>query len=143
MRAPRLRQLMLAVVAGSAAILLTPTAASAAYYGSETDYTESSGGPTGNYTCAAHTGVIACFKPSDDLIYVKDTKADGFAAVAEWSLRIGDEAIRDGSCVNKLTAGSWGVCNKNFQENRFFWINGARYDSGELVDWSRGVEVLT
>jgi hypothetical protein len=40
---------MLAVVAGSTAILFTPTAASAAYYDAETDYTESSGGPTGNY----------------------------------------------------------------------------------------------
>ncbi|MCW6007267.1 hypothetical protein K1W54_22375 [Micromonospora sp. CPCC 205371] len=141
MRTPRFRPLMLAVAAGVAAILLTPTAAYAEYYGAETDYAQSSAGPTGDYACATHTGVIACFKAYGDVIYVKDIMADGYAAVAEWSVRTDDP--RSGSCVNKLTAGKWGVCNKNFVENQTLWLDGARYDSGEFVDGSPGANLIT
>ncbi|MFC6019839.1 hypothetical protein ACFP2T_26995 [Plantactinospora solaniradicis] len=134
MRTPRRGLLTLAAMAGVAVALLTPTAASAAYAGSETDYAAASNGPTNGYVCIGHTGVTACFKPLDDLIYVKDTEADGYAAVVEWSADAPWDNYRSGSCVNKLGAGNWGVCNKNFVEDGNISINGARYNNGNLVD---------
>jgi hypothetical protein len=137
MRAPRRRLLALAAAAGLAATVLTPTAAHAAYYGTETDYAVYSlgpeGAPIGNYECVTFTGVIACLKSYGDRLYVKDTKADGYAAVAEWFWSNG-AGFRSGACVNKLTAGEWGVCNKNFGDDLTMDVRAARYNSGNLVD---------
>jgi len=135
MRKPRRRFLALAAMAGLAASLLAPTAARADYFGTETDYAVASSAPAGtegdDYFCNGHYGVTVCFMPYGDKIYVADMVADGYAAVAEWQV---PSASRFGSCVNKLNAGRWGVCNKNFPEDRNMWINSARYDSGEMVD---------
>jgi hypothetical protein len=136
-RALRRRLLALAAAAGLAATVLTPTAAHAAYYGDETDYAVYSlgpeGEPAGNYECVTFTGVIACLKAYGDRIYVKDTRSDGYAAVAEWNWNFGTE-FRFGACVNKLNAGDWGVCNKNFRDDVYMAVRPARYNSGNLVD---------
>ncbi|MEV4755583.1 hypothetical protein AB0J86_10800 [Micromonospora sp. NPDC049559] len=133
MRKPRRGLLALAATAGVAATLIAPSAAYAAYYGDETDYAVSSSGPVGTYYCTytSYTGARVCFQPYGDLVYVKDTNADGYAAVGEW---IGDGFSRTGSCVNKLGNGNWGVCNKDFPENQGLYITGARYSSGNPVD---------
>ncbi|GAB3856155.1 hypothetical protein ACFPIJ_58990 [Dactylosporangium cerinum] len=123
--------LVAAAAAGVLLALAVPGLASAGYYGDETDYAKASGGPTGQYSCGSSTGVTICFKASDDLIYVKDTKADGYAAAADWYY---SNSMRTGSCVNKLTAGTWGVCNKNFAENQIVWFDPTRYNNGQYVD---------
>jgi hypothetical protein len=141
MRRPRRMLIVLAAVAGLAASLLTTAPAQAAYFGSETNYAVSSGAPSGtegeDYYCARpHTGVVACFDPDGDIFYVADTVGDGKAAVAEFTIYGSDGNLRSGSCVNKLNAGNWGTCNKDFVENREGTITGALYDSGNFV--SRG-----
>jgi hypothetical protein len=135
MRMPHRRLVVLAAIAGAAVSLLAPTAAHAAYYGGETNYAELSSGPTGTYYCTAITGANVCYKPAGDLLYVKDLREDGQSAVAEW-LVMPDSGTtwRDGSCVNKLGAFHWGVCNKNFEEGWNMWLRAARYDAGYRTD---------
>ncbi|MFE7272068.1 hypothetical protein [Streptomyces sp. NPDC057623] len=130
MRAPHPRLLTLAATAAVTLVLMNPTAAFAEYHGSEVDLAIASGGPTGTYYCTdadAFTGAYSCFKPDGDLIYIKDTVKDGYSAVAEWS-----GAGRVGSCVNKLGAGNWGVCNKDFEEGRFLELTSATYVKADL-----------
>ncbi|GAA3254328.1 hypothetical protein ACFO1B_51335 [Dactylosporangium siamense] len=131
MDGPRRWALALAATAGAAASLLAPTAASAAYYGEETNYTAITSGPTGEYVCVDHTGVNVCFKPYGDELYVRDLRADGYAAVLEWNM---PENGRRGSCVNNLGSGTWGLCNKDFPEFTRIYFNAARYNRGNLVD---------
>lgn len=126
----RSRRRLLAAAAGIASTFLVPAATQAAYYGSETDYATPSGGPAGNYNCSTYTGVTACFKPDGDLMYVKDTKADGYDAVLEWFDADGE---RTGSCVNELSAGHWGVCDKNLPGGHLMYYDPARYLGGNLV----------
>lgn len=111
--------------------MLTPTAASAAYYGSETDYAVASSGPTVPYSCNYWYGADVCFKADGDLIYVFDPTVDGKSAVAHW--HYGSYA-RWGSCVNKLGGGKWGICNKNFAEGTTVYFQSAVYDNGNWVD---------
>jgi hypothetical protein len=148
MRRPRRVLLVLAAGAGMVATLLTPTAAQAAYYGDETDYAVATSAPTGadgvDYFCASHTYVIVCVMPYGDKIYVADLKKDNYAAVAEWMVETEpDPTIRYGSCVSKLGGGTWGLCNKNFPENRTAYVRGARYNSGNLVDRGLSRELTT
>ena len=139
MRTPRRRLLALASVAGVVATLAVPAAAQAAYFGNETDYA-TSGSPSGyefiDYKCSVTLGGKACFKPAGDVFYVLDDKADGRSAAADWVVW-GDET-RTGSCVNKLGAGKWGVCNKNFQEDQEISMSVSLYDSGNFVDGYQG-----
>jgi hypothetical protein len=136
----QLRRRLLAVAAavGLFISLLTPGAAHAAYFGAETDYAVASSAPSGtegrDYFCSSKYGVVACFMPYGDKIYVADTVADGYAAVGEWSTWTSPTLWREGSCVNKLTAGTWGVCNKNFTEGWSAYVRSARYNSGKFVD---------
>jgi hypothetical protein len=131
-RTPRPRSLTLAVMIGAALALLIPASARAEYYGEELDYAVRSDGPTGEYYCTdvdGLAGAYACFKPYGDVLFIKDTRADGHAAVAEWGI-VGN---RWGSCVNTLGSGSWGKCNKNFPEGKFLDLSAARYDSGNFI----------
>lgn len=132
MRIPRPRSLTLAAVIGAALALLIPTAALAEYYGEELDYAVLSDGPTGEYYCTnadGLAGTFACFKPYGDVLFIKDTRADGHAAVAEWDII----NLRWGSCVNTLGNGKWGKCNKNFAEGKFLNLSAARYDRGNFI----------
>ncbi|MEH1129403.1 hypothetical protein [Micromonospora sp. CPCC 206061] len=148
MRRPRWVLLAVAVVAGMVATLLTPAAAQAAYYGSETDYAVATRAPEGadgvDYFCASHTYVVVCVMPYGDKIYVADLKKDDYAAVGEWMVETDPyPTIRYGSCVNKLGGGTWGLCDKNFPENKTAYVRAARYNSGKLVDRGLSRELTT
>lgn len=135
MRRYRRITLALAATVGVAVTLLTATPAQAAYFGSETNYAQPSGGPTGSYACNTwHPDVIVCFRPNGDDIFVLDDRADGHSAVGEWRLDSTGSHRRTGSCVNQLGKGHWGFCNKDFVEGLRFVYNGARYEGGNLVD---------
>jgi len=119
--------------------LLVPAAAYA-YFGTEVNQAAAVSGPSGDYVCVTpSTGVTVCFRPLGDDFFVKDTKADGYSAVAAWQMN-GWEP-RTGSCVNSLGAGKWGWCNKDLTEGRQLWITEDRYDAGKFVD--RGYDLLT
>lgn len=133
MRIPRSRSLALAAAAGAVLALVVPTAASAAYYGSETDYSAwTSGGPDSGSTCGDFLGMAVCFQPNGDKLFVKDRSADGYAAVADWQSSDG----RTGACVDKLGASgtTWTVCDKDFPEKGTLKVRPARYDSGDPFD---------
>jgi hypothetical protein len=128
----RRRSLALATVAVAATVLLTPSAASAAYYGSETDYgTEVSAPSDSLKPCTSITGARVCFQSDGDYFYVKDTKADGYSAVVDW---FDGGSTRRGACVNKHGEGAWARCNKNFVEGHNITFRAARYNSGNPVD---------
>jgi hypothetical protein len=112
-----------------AASLLTPVAAKAAYYGTETDYAVAAT-PSGDLQCDNWKYARVCLKSTGDLIYVYDESADGRSAVAQWHT---PNYPRWGSCVNKLGKDHWGVCNKNFAEGTGIALNAAVYDNG---NWS-------
>jgi hypothetical protein len=71
---------------------------------------------------SGHIVMGTCFQPYGDKIWVEDTYGDGYAAVASWVNYLRDasgnwDSYRSGSCTNSLTAGHWGVCNKDFYED--------------------------
>lgn len=146
MRIPRRGLLALAATVGAITTLLAPTAASAAYYGSETDYgARSSGTPDTDwhFDCDGGSGVFACWLSHGDVFYVKDelvrNKPDGFAAAIDWR---DVDGTRSGSCVNKHGSDTWARCNKNFTEgHRIFW-RYARYDSGNFFNGGPWHEVI-
>ncbi len=88
--------------------------------------------PGGFNTCVTTTGAEACYLDYGDQIWVKDTKADGYSAVARWYMRDG----RYGTCRNKLGAGKWGVCDKEFDESDLIHYRASRYNgsSGNYVE---------
>ncbi len=75
-------------------------------------------------TCAVTTGAYVCFQPYGDKIWVQDTKADGYSAVARWYTDYG----RWGTCRNANGSGTWAVCNKDFVENSHLYFRASRYD---------------
>lgn len=83
--------------------------------------TASAGSPPSGMTCVSMTGAKACFEKYGDKWWVEDTSADGHSATASWQnwLNTSDRyyEYRTGSCVNKLGAGHWGVCNKDYYED--------------------------
>lgn len=129
MRMPRRKSLALAAVVGATLTLMTPSAAFA-YYGDELNYAVASSGPTGDYTCTTVSGATACFKPNGDDFFVKDTKADGHAAAADW---LYSNYARTGACVNTLGSGTWGVCNKDFTEGQQIRLAASVYEQGRYV----------
>ncbi|MCW6003452.1 hypothetical protein K1W54_02475 [Micromonospora sp. CPCC 205371] len=139
MRRFRLRALALAATVGVPLALVLPSTA-LAYYGDEENGAAASGGPTGEYYCVSITGATACFRPTGDDFFVKDTKADGASAVLEWRY---DGYSRTGSCINSLGSGKWGWCNKDFTENKTMEFRAARYDNGRFVDDSYDVLAYT
>ncbi|WP_051468076.1 hypothetical protein [Actinomadura oligospora] len=74
--------------------------------------------------CVSTTGSIACFEPSGDKVYVKDTKKDHYSAVAIWKTSYG----RKGGCRNALGYGKWAVCDYNMKEGRRIHWQALRYD---------------
>ncbi|MGC4947935.1 hypothetical protein ACLQ2N_17290 [Streptomyces sp. DT224] len=123
---------LFAAGAASALMLLTPSVASAAYYGSETDYASSSypADVDQHWEYQDITGAAVSFTGLGDWFKVHDTKADGYAAVVEWR---DVDGSRTGACVSKLGAGTSGGCNKNFTEGHEIQFRAALYDSGNFV----------
>jgi hypothetical protein len=85
--------------------------------------------------CTERAGAKACFQPNGDKWWVKDTKADGHSATASWENYLCDgsecDLYRDGSCVNELGSGEWGVCNKNYYEGSIVLWQACVYDAGD------------
>lgn len=75
------------------------------------------GTPPADVSCIEVTGAIACFQQYGDKWWVKDTAADGASAVAVWNNYRNGSLYRQGQCENRLGAGTWGVCNKNYYED--------------------------
>ncbi|MEV5601527.1 hypothetical protein AB0L33_08810 [Streptomyces sp. NPDC052299] len=123
---------LLAVGAASALMLLTPSLASAAYYGSETDYvTNPTPADVDQYWAASQiTGAHVYFTALGDWFKVYDTEKDGYSAVVEWR---DVDGTRKGACVNKLGGGSSGACNKNFPEGHEIQFRAALYNNGNFV----------
>jgi hypothetical protein len=72
--------------------------------------------------CNGITGGWACFERTGDKLWVDDWSGDGWSVTASWVNYLMNEAghwvaYRQGSCVNKLGTGHWGVCNKDFYED--------------------------
>ncbi|MFF9771884.1 hypothetical protein ACF1GT_35840 [Streptomyces sp. NPDC014636] len=85
----------------------------------------------------AMTGAKACFERYGDVLWVEDTAADGHSATNSWSNYLFDSSgnghlYRQGSCVNKLGAGHWGYCNKDFYENS----TPTPYGTGSEIDYA-------
>ncbi|TDD80749.1 hypothetical protein E1293_20115 [Actinomadura darangshiensis] len=74
--------------------------------------------------CVSTTGSTACFETYGDKFYVKDTKKDGYSAVAVWATSYG----RKGVCRNSLGSGKWGVCNYNMKEGKGIAWLAERYN---------------
>ena len=89
--------------------------------------------------CITMTGAKACFEPHGDYLWVEDTKADGHSATATWNNYIYTgsswQLWRQGSCVNKLGTGKWGLCNKEFDEysddGSYIDLYACVYDAGD------------
>lgn len=96
-----------------------------------------SGAPPAGLPCAVTTGARACFEKSGDRWWVLDTSSDGHSATASWTNWLGDYQngytvdYREGSCVNKLGSGRWGVCNKDYYED----TTPHAYGIGSLLAW--------
>src|SRR5262245_28732458 len=93
---------LLATAAAAAAVLFTPAAAFADYYGSETDYATSfvPADVDQYWACSAFTSAGAvCFTALGDYFKVYDDKKDGYSVVAEWD---DTDSSRWGACVNKM-----------------------------------------
>ncbi|MFB7496620.1 hypothetical protein ACFC09_18360 [Streptomyces sp. NPDC056161] len=82
--------------------------------------TAEAGSPPSGMACVDLTGSTACFQKYGDKWWVKDTDPDGHSATASWKNTLWNGSAwilyRQGSCVNKLGAGKWGVCNKDYYE---------------------------
>ena len=92
----------------------------------------------GGLRCVSTTGSRVCFEGEGDKIWVKDTKRDHYSALAKWRVPL---ERREGYCRNRLTAGYWGYCNKDFSEWASFHFWAARYDRDTnrfLGPWSKG-----
>jgi hypothetical protein len=133
MRIPRKGKLVLAAAAGVIATMLAPTAASAAYYGAETDYAvKITGSDQDSYGhCSYGSGVWICFQPYGDIFWVWDRpvngEADGLSPAVEWR---DVDGTRSGTCVSKHGTGTLARCNKNFTEGHRIFFRHARYDGG-------------
>ncbi|GLI00986.1 hypothetical protein [Phytohabitans aurantiacus] len=128
--------LAMAAVIGAVISLLSPTAASAAYYGNEINYTVvilDTPADYGHwYHCTSTGGATACFMPYGEKFFVKDTNADGHSAAASW-LFDGPDGYRLGTCVHQHGNGTWGICNKSFPEGWLINFRAAVYEAGNLV----------
>jgi hypothetical protein len=132
-RGTRLRTAGIGLAAVAAAGLMAPSPASAAG-----DYewdTAVAGSPPSfrSGDCASRSGVTACFEKNGDKWWVKDTAADGHSATASWYNLLGPNLVtyRQGSCVNKLGSGKWGVCNKDYYE----FNTQNPYGTGSYLYW--------
>ncbi|MEU2427481.1 hypothetical protein ABZ619_41960 [Streptomyces sp. NPDC007851] len=78
-------------------------------------------GAFGSDDCISITGGEACFQKYGDVMWVKDTLSDGYPANGDYENYLWNgsswQLYRFGDCVNHLTAGHWGYCNKDFYED--------------------------
>ncbi len=74
-----------------------------------------------NTDCSSGEGTYVCFQKDGDKIWVEDTAADGVSADGRWENYLWDGSnwtlYRQGACLNKLSYGHWGYCDKDFYED--------------------------
>lgn len=120
-KATAVRLLAAATVAAST-VFIAPGAAFA--YSFEWDDAVADSPGSDYLECTSTTGSYVCFQPYGDKIWVLDTKADGYSAVARWYTDYG----RWGTCRNSLGSDQWGVCNKDMAEDGIIYYRASRYD---------------
>ena len=78
-------------------------------------------------------GSYVCFQPSDDVLWVKDTRKDGYAASLYYRTNYG----REGECRNNEGKGRLTFCDLDMQEGKTitFWAVNTRID-GSYRFWS-------
>jgi hypothetical protein len=104
-----MRRLGRALIAVPAAILITAGAATAAVASSP------SGAPPSGADCVSTSGAKACFVADGDLVYVKDTKANGDSAGGTIKSRL--PAKWGHECINgRGAAGGWVKCDFDVPE---------------------------
>ena len=86
-------------------------------------------------TCVIKTGAHGCWHANGDVWWVEDSARNGYAAEARWYEYIpnlqGDLVLhRNGACVNGHGKGTWGACNKDYQENGVLIWRACNVDSG-------------
>ncbi|MFD6230029.1 hypothetical protein ACFWFZ_24610 [Streptomyces sp. NPDC060232] len=74
--------------------------------------------------CVETEGARVCFEHSGDIIWVKDTKADGLSAVGGGHTNYG----RYEGCRNKAGHNKWVKCNFDFAEDKKIRMEAFRYD---------------
>jgi hypothetical protein len=135
---PSLRRLLLGALAAGA-LTLTSASAAAAY---EWDVAKPGSVPDG-LPCTETARARVCFEHHGDKLWVKDRKGDGVSAIAKWRVTYNS---REGYCRNRLGAGRWGVCNKNFLENVWvdWWATVYDRESNSFPgSWSPGRDART
>lgn len=70
-------------------------------------------------------GTSGCFQHNGDIVWAGDTKKDGMsAAVGVYT----DYGRAEEVCVNKLGAGTWATCDKDYREGGDVRLRVLRYD---------------
>jgi hypothetical protein len=126
----RLGRVLVAVPA-----LAVVIAAGTATVASATDGTPS-GAPPSGATCVSTTGAKACFVPNGDLVYVKDTKANGESAAGTIKSVLPNHWGRE--CFNtRGEAGGWVRCNfdvPEYQKGELWAVNNPFVGSQAYTD---------
>ena len=66
--------------------------------------------------CLDFAKVSGCVQAYDDVLWIKDDSADGYAVSLSWRETGG---TRSGTCLSTLgEAKGWGVCNKDFEDGQ-------------------------
>jgi hypothetical protein len=82
-------------------------------------------------TLATEPDVYICVRKSDDVVWVKDTEADGHSAVGE--VTTNDEVTR--VCRNRYGSGTWVKCDWNWVENSGNALSAEEFDA-DTDTWS-------
>ncbi|MDI3419789.1 hypothetical protein [Streptomyces luteolus] len=124
-----------ALFAASIAVMAMPGTAVAAVEGHEA--TNPTASPPAGVTCSIDGWVKACFEPYGDVMWVKDTKADGYPArVYFYGYDGADSANEKQSCLNRHGADAgWTTCTLSSvipeDDQVIFWpmeVYGADYN---------------
>ncbi|MGJ7908063.1 hypothetical protein ACOQFL_16480 [Actinopolyspora sp. H202] len=73
--------------------------------------------PRSELVCHSVPAVEICYEAAGDHWWVQDQASDGASAVVYWENLRSGSLYRSGFCVNSLSSGQWGQCNKNYYEN--------------------------
>lgn len=94
--------------------------------------------------CSAGTRATACFIRHGDVMWIKDLRADGYAADVSYTVTEdgqGTEVHARGHCVNRLgKKAGWALCNYNFPEKKHIAYQAAAVhkNGNPVTDGSAG-----
>lgn len=129
---------LIAAVLATFAILGSTAASAAGEVGTneyETDYAVPHEMTTENpkYCLTGSNDVTGCFMPYGDILWLRDTAADGKGVKIVWTDLDGS---RSGVCIDEQgKAAGWTRCNKNFSEGHNIRWQVSWYDAGK---WQYG-----